>query len=472
MNVKHWIQGWRRDIAGVRVKGSFARNALYTFSDAAVNVLSQIILTPIVAHLYGPVAYGIYGLFNTISTNLSTIAGLGYPGAFMLPREERDFHALARLSLLLLITITAITLPFFLIPSLLYTAFPSWRVMGRWCIAIPLMVLVLGGFQILLHWATRVKAFSLYAKVGPTTNVSLRMMNVAIGVVHRGSSFGLIFSDVFVRTLSGIWFALGLRKHGLGRILIRQQRRAVRDAAIDYRDYPTFIFPGRWLGLFALQLPIFGLTALGDVDSGAVGRFTLAGGLLLMPLRLFGYSLSAVFMQKANEAGQNDPASLGLLTRRLYMRLFALGVIPFTALTFFGDKVFLLIGDTWQVAGAYCGIMGPFYLFRLLSEPLITIYNAQRAEKRLFVFYVFLFALNAAAVWIGTYVFADAAMVVLLFAGCNTAAYLYLSCAILRTTGLPWQRITARTLLLTLLSAAVLAALRFAVFGSWLPVMR
>ena len=413
--MKQWIEGWKRDIAGVRVKGSFARNAMYTFSDAAVNILSQIILTPIVASLYGPVAYGVYGLFSTISSNLSTIAGAGYPGAFVLPKEEPKFHALARLSVVLLAVIVLLSLPFFLFPSVLYRWFPSWSVMGPWCMAIPWMVLVLGATQIFLNWTTRAKEFALYAKIGPATNLSMRLLNLGFGILRKGTSFGLIVSELIVRSLACIWFVLGLRKHHLGQLSHGYHRAEMRAVATEYRDYPLYIFPGRWLNMFSTQLPILGLVALGD--PAAVGRFSFASGLLLMPMRLFGYSLSAVFLRKATETGNDDPQALGELTRRLYMRLLALGLVPFVALTFFGDVVFhLVLGDAWRLAGTYCGLMGLFYFFRLLSEPLISIYNAQRTEKRLFYFYSTLFALNGAAVWLGTYFFRDPMVIVLLFA--------------------------------------------------------
>ena len=155
------------------------------------------------------------------------------------------------------------------------------------------------------------------------------------------------------------------------------------------------------------------------------------------------------------------------------MRLLALGLVPFVALTFFGDVVFhLVLGDAWRLAGTYCGLMGLFYFFRLLSEPLISIYNAQRTEKRLFYFYSTLFALNGAAVWLGTYFFRDPMVIVLLFAGVNTLAYLYLGCAILRNTGLPWIRITARTLLLTLVCGLFFMMLRVLLLHSWLPALQ
>lgn len=466
--VRHWLGGWKRDLASVKHKGSFARNALYTFSDALVNILSQIILTPIVASLYGPVAYGVYGLFSAISNNLSSLAGLGLPRAFMLPKEEEGFQALGRTALLLLALVVAASLPVFLFPSLLYRVLPSWSVMGGWCRAIPLMVLILGLTQVLVNWSAREKQFALYAKIGPATSMGMRLFNLAYGLLRKGAMYGLIIGELVLRAFAVCWFIVGMRKYNM-RALLRgfSRKEAVRTIS-TYRDYPLFIFPAGWLGMFATQLPIFGLPALHD--SAAVGHFTLASNLLLMPLRLFGYSLSMVFLRKVTEAQTHDPGSLGAITKRLYDRFLALGLVPFAFLALFGDEVFgRILGERWHQAGVYSAAMGLFYFFRLLSEPITSVYNAQRAERAFFRFNLGLFVANVVATGFGVLVMHSAYATVLAFAACNLLGYLYLSCHILHTTGLPWLRITLRTWALLLLACGCFSLLRHAWLGTWTP---
>ncbi len=468
--IRRSIAAVKRDLASVRVKGSFARNALYTFGDAAVNILSQVILTPIVAGIYGPAAYGIYGLFSSITSNLVGIGGLGYPAAFVLPKDDRTFLALARIAWLSLLALVALTLPIFLFPSVLYRLVPSWAVMGDWCMLIPWTTLVICSSQMLANWTMRAKEFPLMAKIGSATNISMRLVNLVVGLLTKGAVWGLVFGEVMIRTLASIAYALGLRKHGLAKLFREEERAPLKPVALEYRDYPLYIFPARWLNLFALQLPIFGLSVLGDTS--VVGRFTLAGSLLLMPLRLFGYSLSSVFIRKAADHGTDDPAALGELVRRMYIRLRAIGLLPFISLIFFGDLVFnAVLGGKWSMAGAYCGVMGPFYLFRLLSEPIATVYSAQRRERSLFRFNIALFLLNAAAVGTGTYLLSNALAIVVLFAAVNALAYMYQSAAILARTGLPWQRMTATTLAAGALVAILMSMLRFLIFGSWFPAL-
>jgi O-antigen/teichoic acid export membrane protein len=469
--LRDWLNGWKRDLGQVRKPGSFARNALYTFSDAAVNILSQIILTPIVAHIYGPAAYGIYGLFTSITSTLAGLGNLGYTAAFVLPREERKFLALVRAAFSILLGVTLVSAIVCSVPALLYTLVPSWSVMGWMCVLIPWMTLILGATQMMAAWTMRAKNFSFFAKVGPATNVSLRLTNLGTGLLTKGAPWCLIVGDTFIRTLAALWYVVQLRSSGLSKLFRREERAPTLATALEYRQYPLFIFPAQWLTQFALQLPVFGLTVLGN--SAAVGQFTLAGSLLLMPLRLFGYSLSSVFIRKATDLGRDDPAALAEFVRRMYVRLRSIGLVPFTGLVFFGDLIFnLVLGEEWTIAGSYCGVMGPFYLFRLLSEPIASVYNALRQEKALFAFGIGIFVLNVITIGIGVWYFRDPVAVVLLFAATNAVAYGYQSAAILHRSGLSWIRPTLVTLLSVCVLALFFAYMRYLLVGTWVPTLR
>jgi O-antigen/teichoic acid export membrane protein len=465
--IRRSIEAVKRDLASVRHKGSFARNAMFTMSDAAVNIGTQIILTPIVAHMYGPVGYGIYGLFTSISSNIASLGGLGYPPAFVLPPERSKFLALFRLSFALLLGAVTLTLPLFLWPSLLYSIVPSWAVLGNWCMLIPWMALMVGATEMMANWNMRHKAFGFNAKVNSFTNISLRLVNLTTGYITHGAHWGLMFGDVLLRSIAAALQAIGLRKRGAADLFDPKERGSMRAVAVEYKAYPLFNLPSTWLSGFALQLPIFALSSMGD--NKATGCFTLASALLLMPLRLFGYSLSSVFIQKAASLA-NDPIAMRELVRRMYVRLRMLGLVPFVSLIFFGDVVFArVLGPEWSLAGAYCGVMGPLYLFRLLSEPIVSIYNAQRKEKALLKFNLAQFVLNLAAMLLGTWLLQSAWITVLLFASVNALAYAYQSSAILARSGNDRWRSTGNTVLAALVVGAIMAMLRFLLVGNWWP---
>jgi O-antigen/teichoic acid export membrane protein len=474
MRLADRIRGyWGRlvtDLSGVRRKDSFARHVIYSMSDAIASILGQLVLTPLVARIYGPEAYGIYGLFISIAMNLSLVAGLSYPSALVLPREEEQFHHLVRATFLLTLVMVALSLPFFLWHDLLFRLAPSLRVLGNWTYAIPPMILLLAIMQIFYVWVARAKAFSLNVKLGPATNIGLRLTNLAFGVASHGAMYGLMLGELIIRSLSTAAYAIGLRRYGIHALFRGYDRREIRMALVEHRNQPLLVFPSRWLAMFSTQLPVFALTALHAPV--AVGQFAMSSGLLLMPLRLLGYSLSGVIYQKAAETHASDPGAVGAITLRLHDRLVMLGVLPFTFITFFGDAVFrIFLGADWEKAGSYTAAMGLFYFFRLLSEPLIALFVVVGKERRMFSFYAWSTVINLLAVLAGVHVFGTTNAVVLLFAAVNTLLHLHLSARLLVVAGTPWLRPTLRTLAILALAGLFFSALRYLLLGSLYPTL-
>jgi O-antigen/teichoic acid export membrane protein len=468
--LKGLAAGLLADLRGAKRKGSFARHVALSMSDAMLSTLAQLLLTPLVARLYGPEAYGIYGLFISISTNLSLVAVLSYPNALLLPRDDEAFRVLARATLALSVVMAVLMVPFFLWHDLLFRLAPGWRVLGHWTYAIPPMVLVLAVMQLLYVWVARAKAFSLNTKLGPATNVGLRLTNLGLGLVSHGAASGLMLGELVVRTLSMLAYGMGLRRHGIGALRTGYDLQAMRTALVEHRNQPLLVFPSRWLAIFSTQVPVFALTALHDTSG--LGQFAMGSGLLLMPLRLLGYSLSGVIYQKAAETQANDPAAMGAITTRLHGRLALLGVLPFTFITFFGDVVFrVLLGEAWALAGSYTAVMGLFYYFRLLSEPLVTLFSVVGKERRMFRFYAGATLLNLLAVLAAMKLFGTAASVVLAFAAVNTLLYMRLSARLLTISGAPWARPMLRAMALLCAASAVFAGLRLALVGDLFPAL-
>jgi O-antigen/teichoic acid export membrane protein len=178
-----------------------------------------------------------------------------------------------------------------------------------------------------------------------------------------------------------------------------------------------------------------------------------------------------VFLRRAIEAGTEKMQEMADITLRMHNRLFALGVVPFMVITFFADVVFhYVLGEEWRAAGVFTSFLGPFYLFRLLSEPLSAVYIATRSERSLFFFHLLLFSANAVVVYAASKLFGTSVAVVGAFAAVNAIAYFLLSARILRQVGLHALPIMVRTLMITAAVGAVFALLRYVLLGSFLPV--
>lgn len=467
MSLRERWSALKRELSAVRTPGSFVRNALFTSADAVVNIVLQVVFTPILARLYSPEAYGVYGLFSSITSNLASISSLGYPLAFALPKDEERFHGLVRVSWWLLLATVVLCVPFFF-PDLLYGWIPSWSVMGDWCMAVPLTVAVVGAAQILVAWYNRVKAFGRFARANMLTNLFLRLGSLGLGVNGSVGGAGLLVSEVVVRTAVVGIYLRDLAAHGVARLWKPSPKGHLRAAAQEFKEYPLYIFPGRWATLIALQLPVYGLMYMGLPNE--TGQFTMAGALLLMPLRVFGYSLYGVFLRRAIEAGPERKEELADITGRMYRRLFAVGVGPMLLIAFFADVVFrVVLGPNWALAGVFTALLGPLYLYRLLSEPLSAVFIALRSERSLFLFNVAVLLGSGAAVGVAAWGGLGAVTLVALYGGINVLAYAALSAYVLKSVGLPWARMSMRTALIAVAVALACAGLRWCIVGNAWP---
>jgi O-antigen/teichoic acid export membrane protein len=458
----------RSDLQGMRRSGSFARHAMQAFSGVALITLSQLILTPIIARIYGPASYSVYGLFLALASNFALIAELGYTSAYVLPRKEDDFLNLVRINLTALGAITALLIPACLAKDLLYALIPDWSMLGNWIYLLPLGVVITSLPILMTHWLTRVKAFGRSAYLGGATNIGLRLFNVGYGTATHGQAGGLILGEVVVRSLSLVLYIRSLIPHGIKRVLERWNRSDMWRTALEYKRYPIFIFPEKWVSLMGMQAPIYLLVA----SPTLVGKYAMASALLLMPLRLLGYSFSNVYLQKANESWEKGPAELGRVTWGLFQRLLLFGALPFAVLTVFGDLIFsFFLGAEWTEAGIMASLLGPFFFMRLLSEPITTVLNVVRKEHLMIQFQSVLLILRWGAMIAVLHTTADPVMALAAFCVVSTVGQLVITAFLLHYAHSSWTRGLLRAVAVELGCVALMMVIRFAILGSWAPAL-
>lgn len=460
------LEHLRSDLQRIRTKDSFARNVFTIFSGNSVVLISQLLLTPLIARIYGPEVYGIYGLFLALVVNMAAFADLGYSTAYVLPKEDKEAMHLLRLNLFLLLMLSVVALVIGLLRHQLYAVLPDWSRLGNHILLLPVGLLGFGLIYFFTNSFTRHKAFTTSVYLGSATTVSIRVFNLIYGWFSKGALFGLIIGDVLMNALASVVYWIAMRRYGINDLFRGWDWKAIRTAAVAYKRYPLLTFPARWVSQLSCQLPIFLLIK----EPGVVGHFALSTSLLTMPLRLLGYSLSNVYIQKAATTAQDDPEHLGRITRGLYLRLFWIGLLPFTLLVFFSDLLFVLIlGEAWHGAGVITGYLGLFFLFRLVSEPMITLFYAQRKEHTVLFFGIGLGAARLLAIAGALFMGGDALAAILAFAFVSASGYLLLGYMLLRHTGQAAVPLTLRSLLITLLACFVLAVLRFMIIGDWFP---
>lgn len=466
MPLRRAVEQLRNDLRRIRTEGSFARHSFQVFSGNALAMASQLVLTPLLGRIYGPEAYGVYGLFMALMMNLCFVAEMGLSVAYVLPRDEETFRDLFRINLTTAVIICVLTAVAALFAEHFYALAPSWRALGGWVHFVGPAALLYALSVYFTQWLTRAKLFKVSAFTGATLDLTTRLVNLFYGLLSSTRSLGLILGDAVVRTAIIPVYVRPLMKHGMREVFTHWNWGRMRTTLREYRRYPLMVFPERWVASLGLQLPVFALSG----DLAAVGHFSLGASLLLIPLRLFGFSFSTVYMQKASEL-RDQPGELQRITMGLYKRLYGVGLVPFLLLTFFADEAFgLLFGGPWRDAGVFTAYMGGFFFFRLLCDPMVSLFNVQRREHVNLVFQVALTVARVAAMALAGALGLGSGGIMLGYALVSMAGYMVMSTHMLSSVGLAGLRTTVKFTLLLAAAAAGMAAVRYAVFGSWFPV--
>ncbi|MFN7491486.1 MAG: lipopolysaccharide biosynthesis protein [Cyclobacteriaceae bacterium] len=380
-------------VAALRKDGSFAQSYAIVLSGTGVNILVQILITPIITRIYGPEAYGTYSIFNAIATNIAMVATLRFPQALLLPPRERDFHILMRVTVVSALATTAITFMAFY-----FAATPLLKWLGAeklidYYFLIPLMVLLISLNQIFGQWQYRLDKFKKSVAIDTGILIGVRVFNLSYGMLAVRNTIGLLLGDMLGKTV-GLFFSW--------RLIIKEQIRFLFTAVSfedfwrlvkEYKHYPIFNLPGVWATLFSEQLVVFFVSSHYGVST--LGVLSLAVSMLDLPKRLFAYTVTSVFFKKAVEVYKSSLEELQTLVLRVMYGLLAACVLPYGLVTAFGEELFTFVfGQDWLLSGKLAQYIAIYCVFELLYISLDSVYYVLRKERKLFAFQVATFALR------------------------------------------------------------------------------
>jgi len=444
-------------------KDSFAQNFAFVFSGKAVAIVVQVIFAPILARIYSPEAYGVFSVFTAVSVNLALIATLRLEGALVLPRENEEFGQLLKAVVLIALVFSGLITLISLIANRQIVFLLKAGDTGWLYYTLGPVVFLISLFQITNNWVIRNKAFKDSFHYGIPVNISTRVFNLVYGIFTKGAAHGLILADILNKAITVFLRLVFILKSGLTFLSIRLSWENFRGLVKKYRQFPLFDMPGSWVNLFSAQLPIYIVTlSFGALAANYVGQLGFAINLLDIPMGLLGSSMAPVFLQRISEAQHSKPDEIGRLTISLFKKLLYIGILPFAILTAFGDIIFAWIfGARWEMAGVFTAYLGVYYLFRLISSPLSSVFVVLNRQQKLFAFQLFLFVGRAIVLAIGAFVLRDIFWVVLLFGIFNAVAYFLVAIWILHLTGAPKKALVIETIALVLIVTGGLMLLRF-----------
>lgn len=441
----------------VRKSGTFGRNLFVSSAGSSMAYLLGFILSPVLARIYQPEAYGLYALFNTFIASISIISTLDYLNAFILPKSTRKFISLFQLSWILMVSMVlflAISIYLFKVEIL---EFFNARSLGDLIYFVPVIVLLTGINRSLDLWNVRAKEFIQGAKAKVVGVVGAKFLTIIYGVLSQGSPLGFVMGDLLAKPIT-TFSLLGksIRKNSpeLLNISISQ----ICAVAKEYKNYPIYHLPANSLIALSTQLPVYLLVL--HFDSATVGHFSLASSLINAPTQIIGVAFAQVFFQKASETFHANPILLGTITKRFFKRLIYVAVLPFSTIVVFGDLIFTAVfGSNWELAGTFASYLSIMAYMNFISASISTLFRVMRHEK--LKFYLILsgaFFLVAGLLVSLTFNISD--YLVIVYSGCCTLLQFTLVAVVLHRIKLDSMKLLTESIVILILGILFMYSVR------------
>lgn len=385
-----------------KTKGSFTQNLAITFSGNVVAQLLGFLLTPFIARIYGPEAYGLFSLFIAITNNLSPLTTMQFPGGYVAAQTEREFHNLIQLTVLTIgiISISSLLAIFFYSKPLL--EFFNAEMLEPYLYFIPLYFLFMGTDNLLLGWNIRSKEFTRGAIAKIFSVVLSKGITLLWGLLVWPSALGIILGNLVSYPIeASVKLSRSIRQ-SIKSVLLNFSVKDIWAVLKDYKGYPLFITSGVIISNLSNHLPIYYLSI--EFDATSVGLYALASSLVILPLSIIIMSSTTVFLQKAAEMKSNQPDELKGMVYSLYNQFFYLSLFGLTIFSLISEVVFVfLFGEAWRMSGEFAGYIALGSFFMMAAIPLSVLFRLFSMERVNFLLQAVSLFVKLAGLGLGIY---------------------------------------------------------------------
>lgn len=396
--IRKSIHAIREMISGLKSSGTFAQNFAITLSGNLVAQTIGFLLTPVIARIYGPEAYGLFALFIGTANALAPFATLQLPSGYPMVKDDERFYALLRSTLLWLFLFAGFVLLLVLFTGHWLSSMFHAPALEPLLFLLPVHLLFTSMDEILLGWSIRLAEFRRGA-IGRTLAVLAgKLTTVVLGITVGPRAIGIILGNLLQYPLDTVVKAGSAMRTRLSFLLPLPSFRSLIAVLREHSTYPLFVATGVSLSNLGSQVPVYLLSAFHGGQ--AAGHFAMAASLVLMPLNLVVNSSAAVFLQKSSQVMRSDPSSLGVLAGKLHNRLFWLGTAALLSFALVSDPlVAWLLGEPWREAGRFAGILAVGSVFTTSSFALSVVYRQLNREHINFTLQVVSLALKTLALF-------------------------------------------------------------------------
>jgi O-antigen/teichoic acid export membrane protein len=403
-------------------KGKFAKNVGVVIFGSAITQIVGFAIMPLLARLYTPADFGVFGNYNAVVGVIVAGVTLQYSQALVLPEQEDEATRLFALSCLSTIAISAIIFVIGLafpthVLNLFKTPDAYWLLF-----VLPVALVVSGWNQTVQSWSIRRKKFKANAFAQVTRTTSGGAVQLTGGYFGGGASnliAGSIISDIAASI-------------ALGRTITKNDRRSAREninlrdlviTARKYIDFPLYATPQNLINAASQGLPVVILSYYYGVVVG--GFYAIGIRLIRAPTQLIIGGVRQVLFQRAAET-YNRRLPLGSIYWKSTAGLGMIIVGPLILGFLFSPWIFRsVLGSDWETAGEYAKWLILWTAIGFCNVPAMTFGRILRQQRNLLIYDVTLLILRMLVLVAGgTYFTALTSIITFSLLGATSNAFL------------------------------------------------
>lgn len=334
---------------------------------------------PIITRIYTPEDFGVLAVFTTAILLIVPLSTLLYSITIPLPKTDGMAVNIVFLCSVLIVFITgmlAILFAFF--GDSIFGFFNMEEIAAYWWILI-IGIFTTSFYELMTHWATRVKAFAEVAKTKVWQASISAGLKIGLGLLGL-KPLGLLIGDVGQRgggVLSLIKAFYKKLRDNLKYVRLNRIKFLLR----YYVDLPIYRLPSQFLLKLSSQIPV--LFFAFQFGQEATGQLGLSLSMIGLPMALLGNSTGKAYYAEIAKVGPKRKEDILSITKNVTKRLSVLGVVPTVILIFAAPLLFQLVfGSEWEQAGVFTSILAFYLLMQFVTSPLMNVFTVLNRQDK------------------------------------------------------------------------------------------
>ncbi len=352
---------------------NFTANISKLVASRGLSYALGFVATPIVARLYLPEHFGVYGLVIAITAWVSCFSSLNYWQAIPLTENRAEAATVAKLCLW-------ISLPLILIVALVFGVGGDLvaRLLREPDIApylwfVPLLFMVDSLSNIVDSALIGERRFgTISALVFVVANLE-RLITILWAMALGAGTMGLLIGNIIGVGLGALIAAVIVSTIFYGKSPRKDyQRVSLKEVAKKYKQFPTIHMWSSLLRVSTNRSPFLILMLF--FGPAALGYFAFARNIATMPMKLFGASVSQVFYPEAAQEWRESGAVTVSIEKAVKitskMMAFPLLTTGLLAPLFFE----ILFGARWYEAGILAQFLTILIFANIITDPISKVF--------------------------------------------------------------------------------------------------